>query len=199
MSGVRLVRCAAALLLAGPGCSPFWRDRGRDALDVWTAGAERQGYGLRVVAGPFPLGLYGSSDPARGAGLAGGRAGRYEALEMDILLVAVQGIRGGAEDERRKDAAVFCGTPIPRIYPLGKLRNYAFRGPDDAADPRRLAPRYTQMELGAGLFYAVRLGVNPGELADLLAGFAGLDLYGDDRATTAPEKPADPGDEKRGP
>ncbi|MDE0838730.1 MAG: hypothetical protein OSB41_06700 [Kiritimatiellae bacterium] len=39
---------------------------------------------------------------------------------------------------------------------------------------------YTQMELAVGVGLTLRLGFNPGELLDLLLGFASLDLYGDD-------------------
>ncbi|MEO0481913.1 MAG: hypothetical protein AAF196_20805 [Planctomycetota bacterium] len=39
---------------------------------------------------------------------------------------------------------------------------------------------YTDLEVSAGLGYGMRAGVNPGEFLDLLVGFFGLDLYGDD-------------------
>ena len=39
---------------------------------------------------------------------------------------------------------------------------------------------YTQLELAVGVGLTIRLGFNPGELLDLLVGFASLDLYGDD-------------------
>ena len=39
---------------------------------------------------------------------------------------------------------------------------------------------YTQMELAIGVGLTLRVGFNPGELLDLLVGFASLDLYGDD-------------------
>ena len=42
--------------------------------------------------------------------------------------------------------------------------------------------RWTQIEVAIGLIGDVRLGFNPGELLDLLLGFFGADLYGDDIA-----------------
>jgi hypothetical protein len=36
------------------------------------------------------------------------------------------------------------------------------------------------MELAIGVGLTLRVGFNPGELLDLLVGFASLDLYGDD-------------------
>ncbi len=49
---------------------------------------------------------------------------------------------------------------------------------------RRNYPYYyfSQIELAAGLGPSLRLGVNPGEFVDCIAGFASLDLYGDDIA-----------------
>lgn len=44
------------------------------------------------------------------------------------------------------------------------------------------APRsyFTDLQFSAGLYYGIRLGINPGELADFLIGFTTLDLMDDD-------------------
>jgi hypothetical protein len=39
---------------------------------------------------------------------------------------------------------------------------------------------YTQIEVVGGLFGSLRLGVNPGELADFLFGWFGVDFFHDD-------------------
>lgn len=39
---------------------------------------------------------------------------------------------------------------------------------------------FSQIEIGAGLVLTLRAGCNPGELADFLLGWVGLDLYHDD-------------------
>ena len=41
-------------------------------------------------------------------------------------------------------------------------------------------PQLTQIEACVGIGWGARVGFNPGELADLLLGFAGIDIYGDD-------------------
>ena len=47
-------------------------------------------------------------------------------------------------------------------------------------DGRRAWYKYSSIEVTAALFAGFSIGVNPGELIDVLAGFACLDLYGDD-------------------
>ncbi len=47
-------------------------------------------------------------------------------------------------------------------------------------DGRRAWYKYSSIEVTAALFAGFSIGVNPGELIDFLAGFACLDLYGDD-------------------
>lgn len=50
------------------------------------------------------------------------------------------------------------------------------------SEDSKLAPAsfFTQIEFGLGAYFGFRLGFNPGELLDLLLGFAGIDLMDDD-------------------
>lgn len=50
------------------------------------------------------------------------------------------------------------------------------------SEDNKLAPAsfFTQIEFGVGAYFGFRLGFNPGELLDLLLGFAGIDLMDDD-------------------
>ena len=49
---------------------------------------------------------------------------------------------------------------------------------------RRIAPRYTQLEVSAGVYAGgLRLGANPGELLDFLLGWFLVDIYDDEVST----------------
>ena len=52
--------------------------------------------------------------------------------------------------------------------------------PELPFDGRRAWYKYSDIEVTAAVFVGFSFGINPGELLDFLAGFAGLDLYRDD-------------------
>ena len=69
---------------------------------------------------------------------------------------------GSISRARGKD--IFAMSPFP-FYTHGAPASY-----------------YTQVEVAGGLGMAIRIGFNPGELVDFVAGFTGADLFGDDRS-----------------
>lgn len=81
------------------------------------------------------------------------------------------------------------------IYPLLRLRKKEFRAAAPFGTVKKpgeyhyvfkeegafATPSYfTQIEINAGLFFAVKIGFNPGELLDFLLGLFTVDIYGDD-------------------
>ena len=75
----------------------------------------------------------------------------------------------------RKRGKAFETKPLLRFVPL-----VAVPRPIEPGDPYP-ATYYSQIEVAAGYFLVgLRVGVNLGELADLLLGFAAIDIYGDD-------------------
>lgn len=56
----------------------------------------------------------------------------------------------------------------------------------------KITPHYlTKVEVGASLFYGIRVGVNPGEFVDFLLGWFGVDMFGDDYGARKRKKHAE--------
>ena len=121
--------------------------------------------------GPLHAGLYGGSDVY---GLRGGQWGNkkksggfgaivFPDLDIEATVWSLEDFSFG--EVRQKDFE-------SRGYPL-----LAFAGWRE----HRTRYFYTQIEAAVGLLGGVRLGVNPGELLDFVVGFAGMDVFGDDR------------------
>lgn len=158
------------------GCaSPYWQDRRADAADVFTA-TVGIGYGATARIGPVHAGLGIHIDLY---GLEAGEVGeltdstsiKYDGpIAVDYCVVS-QGdseIHLGPTCAARGKTVAFGSSSTPFWNPP----------PPESPNPAR----WTQIEVAAGLFGDVRLGFNPGELLDLLLGFFGVDLYGDDIA-----------------
>jgi hypothetical protein len=70
---------------------------------------------------------------------------------------------------------------------LGDKHKYLSRSP-------LFHPYYSQIEVCVGLWRSMRIGVNPGEFADFLLGWVGIDFFDDDiefEKTINPKKEAD--------
>ena len=168
------------------GCG-YWTDRVRDTADILTFGLERSLWGAKGQIGPFgQLGMYcaGHTPVGRpdGFGLAGGQFQSYTFEDCTVPpLVGFVQARRTVVDNRRKDFHVLSVVWCPVLHPqTGSPSPSFFGGFEGADDWRRLAPRYTQVEIAAGLVYGLRVGFNPGELLDWLVGWFGGDLYADD-------------------
>ncbi len=169
------------------GCASYWSNRGRDVLDIFTATVETQTFGVKAQVGPWGPGVYCSSSGATGRGLIGGQWTEFEFLDCSFAPPwgFLHGFWGFDDDRRRKEFHVSSFFLLPYWHPHTDPRGY-FGGFEEAGDWRRVAPRYTQLEVSAGVLAGgLRLGVNPGELVDFLAGWFLLDIYDDDVAADA--------------
>ena len=169
--------------LVAPGCATgYLEGRWQDARDILTATVETDTVGVKAQLGPWTgLGVYGSSPDARGIGLVGGQVTSYDFTDSTYppFLGSIQRFRNFTDDRRRKEFHFVQSYFLPYIRPQTDPTGF-FGGFEGADDWRRVAPRYTQVEVAIGMWFGLRLGMNPGELIDFLAGWAGLDLYGDD-------------------
>lgn len=190
-----MLRCAersvfAALatgLLLSVGCaSTYWADRGRDANDVLTC-AVGLGLGAKARVGPLQLPLIVQSD------YTGLRCGEFFASPMREDFWTYVSEAGYVVDQPLvmyvpDFDTLYSGYEVFDPGGLAALRHKrvssqgmgVYATLDD--DPLNYG-FYSQVECTVGLVFSVRLGVNPGELVDLLVGFAGLDLFGDDMKT----------------
>lgn len=186
-----------AILVAAQSSCSYIEKRARDAADIVLIAPEWRVVGAKGQLGPWgQLGYYcsmvGPAGYARGYGLLGPHLGAYEHQDCTLfpLLIFVQS-RSGAPDPRHKDFFVMGKWLLPYLEPQTDP-DATFGGFEEADDWRRLAPRYTQIELALGVWVGVRVGFNPGELVDFVIGWFGLDLYDDD---FDPEFAEEPGSE----
>ena len=173
-----LLPLAAALpLLAGCATSPYWINRGRDAADVLTA-TLGTGAGVKCRVGPIQAAAWRNSD------LVGLRGGQF--LQDGNRLVENAEIYSPIPFRavRRGSKWDVCGRESfshgPHTVSRDRCKDSAARSPLPFIALGETAPFYAQVELGAGALLTLRLGINFGELADLIAGFWGADLYADD-------------------
>lgn len=181
---VRLL--TGVLLLVGvTGCatSAYFTDRKRDAADVFTLTVGTGG-GVEARVGPVQAALFFNRDSA---GLRGGEW--YRAMNTNAV-------------NFRSSDVMEAATPLPVVL-TAAMGAYPFLTsvdkfvPTPGADRRNkqyeaygpLVPGltlgnkahyYTQIEAAVGLGPSLRLGFNPGELLDLVLGWASVDIYGDD-------------------
>ena len=169
------------LLAFATGCaSPYWKDRGADMADVFTATV---GVGLGATAriGPLHAGLGANFD------LYGIEAGKVGELGRTGALVWDAGghfagdyslLAWGKSHIDLDGDSRFRGKNLyPDRGPPGWI---PFWNPPSDRNPN--PARWTQIEVAAGLLGGVRLGFNPGELLDFVLGFFGIDIYNDDLA-----------------
>jgi len=177
-------RFLALILLAFPffpGCAHYWRDRARDFADPVGLRFVGSGLGASVRATHFvQAGLLGVfSVEGHNPGIMGRKAGLwappYRAFEAGVAPVAYY---RGADGEARAIvlgrsflAGGGEGTAAPGRWTFLPQRKIYSGGYD-----RRL------FDFGVALypFLGLDLSFNPAELLDLILGFAGLDILGDD-------------------
>jgi len=199
----------AALLIFLLQCqSTYWQNRGRDAMDILTIEGSTGNYGAAVRIGPLKFGAHYKS-PGKAYGLRGGSvsshytaefaalfmgADYYTSAPLDDLLPTKKkekeetptatGILSGPEKETlpesdaltaRRGKEFRARSPFGTKIPLQKTRRLLY-------NRKELAPLYyyTQLELTAGFYGGVKIGLNLGELLDFLLGFIGLDIMADD-------------------
>lgn len=185
-----------AVVSTGCATSPYFADRGRDALDVITVGVGMGG-GAKAKAGPVQAGLLfdaGWVPLIRGGEVLPdlhGSVGVPEELDIQLFPgVAFERTETGRN--RGKDfcsAGLFIASEdspwLPRTDPHPYTPSVHPPGPI-------CWPYYTQVEVVGGVLWPVRLGINPGELVDFILGWTTIDLFNDDlrgRSSTASPLP----------
>lgn len=174
----------AAGMVLGQGCaSGYWGDRWRDTKDVATC-TVGLGLGVKGRVGPLQAPLIVQSDYA---GLRCGEA--FTAAMRDDFWTYVSEA-GHVVDTLvypiylRDYDMLYSGYEIFDPGGLADVRHKRIMsqgmGPFTVDEDKKNYGFYSQVELTVGLFVSLKLGVNPGELVDLLLGFAGLDVFGDD-------------------
>jgi len=175
MKKVIQIIVAAVVIANLTGCAtPYMIDRKRDLADIFTV-AVGEGAGVKVQVGPIAApGLIWSFNRA---GLVGG----------DPFVDSDASCDHGAD---------FATCPILAVFDTGNMSDVAVQRNKfyqatyclcfpvfkdvEGNDARYPAPYFTQLEITAGLWYTLKLGVNPGELLDFLLGWTMVDIYHDD-------------------
>jgi hypothetical protein len=167
---------AVLLILLAQGCASgrFLADRGNDASDIITC-TVGVGFGVKARVGPVQVGALVNRDVT---GLRGGQFrlwpigdeySMFSSLcEFDYLVISGDFFTDTRPDVRQKLYSAGGGPLIKEVLPSAHQRI-----------PGR-PYYYTQIEVVGGLFGSLRLGVNPGELADFLFGWFGVDFFHDD-------------------
>lgn len=185
-------------LVAGtPGCGPsgYLVDRCRDAADVPTLTVGIASLGAAGRAGPLAVGLYGAMDGERW-GLRGGEClwrdpvSSFDFSLRESMVCIVWHAEGFVPPSMERLEFWYDDYPDQRykgflVKPLFGWMPVSFRNEED--EKKRLAPPYyfTQLEVMAGVFGGIRVGVNPGELLDFLLGTATIDIFDDDLSARA--------------
>jgi hypothetical protein len=202
---------AAALLGAGCRQTGWLAERRRDLADVGTASVGL-GLGAQLRLGPLhltPLMLQTES-----AGLRGGEWFRAPGLTADVECPpqevgliwwssSIWDLPEGCPDRDRLRQRGKAHLATPLFLPeSAKLHDFHTDTPPFLSLPRTAwpaetleLPRYpaawhTQIEVSLALLGSLRLGVNPGELADFLLGWIQIDLYRDDLWGVPPDTAA---------
>ncbi len=183
------VICAVAVMGGGCASVGYFKDRGRDAADIFTL-TGGWGLGVKVRVGPVRTGLLFKHFEL--IGLRGGilvpigaslRDSEYFGDWYFSPPFAVldrthdYGLGTTAEEEFFPDTlgrgkgiyiAAVLGSDRPFLHPF-------------LAEPEEVgACYYTQIEALVALGPSVRAGFNPGELLDFVLGWFMIDIYGDD-------------------
>ena len=183
--GRRDILCVvfAGTALLQQGCaSVYWADRWNDTKDVVTC-AVGLGLGAKARVGPLQLPLIVQSD------YAGVRCGEGFASPMrddfwTYVSEAGHVVEGPIPVYLSDYDTLYSGYELFDPGGLSDVRHKRVRsqgmGPATFDGDEKNVGFYTQVEATLGIVFSVRLGVNPGELADALLGLATVDLFSDD-------------------
>lgn len=165
------------------GCvSAYWADRWNDSKDVVTC-AVGLGLGAKARVGPLQAPLIVQSD------YAGLRCGEVFVSPMrddfwTYVSEAGHVVESPLPNYMRDYCTFYSGYELFDPGGLAGVRHKRVRsqgmGPVTFDGDERNFGFYTQVEATLGVIISVRLGVNPGELIDALAGFTTVDVFEDD-------------------
>jgi hypothetical protein len=173
-----------AILVAIPGLTTgcasidaYFADRGRDAADIVTA-TVGVGLGAKGRIGPMQTGFLFELP------LIGMRGGEFSAdNDLETMFAPVSTVSGEAiginlgEEEFymvKLDRHKKFHTASIHIGPAEGM--FVYKVKDDYSAPYY----YTQIEAVIALGPSLRLGFNPGELADFILGWTFIDIFNDD-------------------
>jgi hypothetical protein len=184
-----ICQCVLALLLlvGMTGCAtPYMRDRGRDAADIFTLTVGGLGAGARVRAGPIHCGIIANLGDIglRGGAIMETIGGICNPNELEFIgygseMFCPVNFPDDMTANYRLDTKGYEATSHTVPFVTTELFKSDLLGPEKAR-PTGLHPYWTQIEMQAGFLVMFRLGFNPGELLDFLLGWAKIDIYKDD-------------------
>ncbi len=157
------------------GCSsanPYYVDRERDSLDIFSLSAEC-GLGAKARFGPIGSGLIYSDSSY---GLRGGEILGLSQEETADIEAGVIGIE-------QFDIQCYDPNHIPnRVKTYSSMNILGVNFPVSSKTPPPPHPYYfySQLDVAICIFGGVRFGFNVGELLDFTLGWVGIDIYGDD-------------------
>jgi len=161
---MKLAVLSFLLIVTASGCTGWWAHRANDLADVGR---------LNVGAG------FGASLDASATRYGRFSAGSYE----DTTKVGFVGREGGVWKEERHGIAFIAGYTETARDPI--CGNAWLPEPDPASG---LQPAWADTERGLTEFtfslhmlVGLEVGFDPGQLLDFVLGFAGVDIYRDDR------------------
>lgn len=212
----RFPYAAFAVLFFCACSSPYLKNRGRDGLDIATFTLETHSYGTALRAGPVKAGLNYHSAKGSAFGLRGGDAGAHNSEEITVFFAGRDIFRKSApaaeneteealppdeqpdseapsenETAEKPDLAAQRGKTFAAFSPIGTTLP-AYKKRSVLKSTAGLAPAYyyTQIEFTVGLFFGIRVGLNPGELFDAIAGIFTFDPFSDDEPFQSAEERA---------
>lgn len=121
-------------------------------------------------------------DPAADADAADIADADADADAADPLNNADPAAAGTTARSRLRNKEFRALAPFGTEKPAHRFRSLSRDDDVDLAPPAY----FTQLEISLGFYGGVRLGINPGELLDLLLGFFTIDLYADDEPYADP-------------
>lgn len=138
------------------GCT-YFHDRARDFGDIFTVSAETKHLGVSAQIFPASFGVaYGKG---KGYGLRSGTFGVYSYSDKHLLISGEKDFYPLEKRGKKKYDLEYFYTLIPDGPPW---------------------QYYWQIEVAAGLGVGLRLGLNLGEMADFMLGWAMIDIANDD-------------------
>jgi hypothetical protein len=175
------------ILCSGCASTGYLGNRMRDAGDIFTATVGKFGI-AKVRMGPLRTGVFAGED------IAGLRAGeiffpsdvhdnREETFDSCVLDASEEIFEPGGLQIAKERGKLFRTDKYPTDkYPFNVLYfpffNIPVKNPEITL-PQKI-PYYTQIEVAAGIYRGIRLGINPGEILDFILGWTTIDIFDDD-------------------
>lgn len=161
------------LILALSNCASFgnyWKDRGKNAMDIIDISVDKLNAGVTVQAGPIYTGL--GTGGGLSYGLVGGEVGEHSSVAA-AFVIPVDRVQAGGSGS----------ADVQMLHRLYKRKKYFKAGlfveDSDEKIPDKLY-YYTKIRISAGVFIGASVAVNVGEIFDFLLGFLTIDISGDD-------------------